>query len=73
MDREESSKKRKRIKKDQLVEEILDMKSKNSTNKELMESLEYLKISVKYLVFDLEATRREKEVLAREIKRLKGL
>jgi hypothetical protein len=30
---------------------------------ELQESLDYLRLSVKYLVFDLEATRRENEYL----------
>ena len=73
MSREDSSKKRKRIKKDQILEEILDMKNKNSTNKELVEALNYLRISVKYIIFDLEATRREKGALVKEIKRLKEL
>lgn len=34
----------------------------------LQESLDYLRISVKYLVFDLEATRRENEYLQRLLK-----
>jgi hypothetical protein len=33
----------------------------------LQESLDYLRLSVKYLVFDLEATRRENEHLRRLI------
>ena len=33
--------------------------------KELQESLDYLRLSVKYLVFDLEATRRENAYLRR--------
>ncbi|TVQ62999.1 MAG: transcriptional regulator [Phycisphaerales bacterium] len=32
---------------------------------ELQESLDYLRLSVKYLVFDLEATRRENQYLRR--------
>jgi predicted nucleic acid-binding Zn-ribbon protein len=32
---------------------------------ELQEALDYLRLSVKYLVFDLEATRRENEYLRR--------
>ncbi len=34
---------------------------------ELQESLDYLRLSVKYLVFDLEATRRENQYLRRLI------
>lgn len=34
---------------------------------DLQESLDYLRLSVKYLVFDLEATRRENEYLRRLI------
>ena len=34
-----------------------------STVKGLQESLDYLRLSVKYLVFDLEATRRENQYL----------
>ena len=33
---------------------------------ELQESLDYLRLSVKYLVFDLEATRRENDYLRRQ-------
>ena len=33
----------------------------------LQESLDYLRLSVKYLIFDLEATRRENKVLKTEL------
>lgn len=36
---------------------------------ELQESLDYLRLSVKYLVFDLEATRRENEHLRKMLQR----
>ena len=36
---------------------------------ELQESLDYLRLSVKYLVFDLEATRRENTYLRRLVER----
>lgn len=36
---------------------------------ELQESLDYLRLSVKYLVFDLEATRRENQYLRRLLDR----
>ena len=35
------------------------------TVKDLQESLDYLRLSIKYLVFDLEATRRENQYLRR--------
>ncbi len=73
MSREDSRKKRKKIKKDQLLEEILKIEKKCPTKKELEESFDYLRVSVKYLLLDLEATRRERDVLMKEIKRLKGL
>ena len=38
----------------------------------LQESLDYLRLSVKYLVFDLEATRRENEHLRRLIETQNG-
>ncbi len=38
-----------------------------STVKSLQDSLDYLRLSVKYLVFDLEATRRENDYLRRMI------
>lgn len=39
------------------------------TVSKLQESLDYLRLSVKYLVFDLEATRRENQYLRRMLKR----
>ncbi|MEX2219137.1 MAG: hypothetical protein WD749_10310 [Phycisphaerales bacterium] len=39
---------------------------------ELQESLDYLRLSVKYLVFDLEATRRENQYLRRLLDRQHG-
>ena len=39
---------------------------------ELQESLDYLRLTVKYLVFDLEATRRENAYLRRLIERNDG-
>lgn len=36
---------------------------------ELQESLDYLRLSVKYLVFDLEATRRENDYLRKLVER----
>lgn len=39
---------------------------------ELQESLDYLRLSVKYLVFDLEATRRENAYLRRLIEQSNG-
>jgi len=41
----------------------------NKTIAELQESLDYLRLSVKYLVFDLEATRRENQYLRRLLER----
>lgn len=38
------------------------------TISELQESLDYLRLSIKYLVFDLEATRRENEYLRKLLK-----
>lgn len=38
----------------------------------LQESLESLRMNVKYLVFDLEATRRENALLKRELDALRG-
>lgn len=40
-----------------------------ATVKGLQDSLDYLRLSVKYLVFDLEATRRENEYLRKMIAR----
>ena len=41
----------------------IDHAGNDSTIGELQESLDYLRLSVKYLVFDLEATRRENKYL----------
>ena len=41
----------------------------NKTVGELQESLDYLRLSVKYLVFDLEATRRENAYLRKLLER----
>jgi len=38
----------------------------------LQESLDYLRLSIKYLVFDLEATRRENGYLRKMLKRPRG-
>ena len=43
--------------------------SLNQSIEELQESLDYLRLSVKYLVFDLEATRRENTYLRRLVER----
>lgn len=43
--------------------------SLNRSVEELQESLDYLRLSVKYLVFDLEATRRENTYLRRLVER----
>jgi hypothetical protein len=52
---------------DQLTKLADDAKERhqrmNKTVNELQESLDYLRLSVKYLVFDLEATRRENQYL----------
>lgn len=40
--------------------------------KELQDSLDYLRLSIKYLVFDLEATRRENQYLRKMIERQSG-
>lgn len=48
----------------QLAEETKSRQAKiRRTMKDLQDSLDYLRLSVKYLVFDLEATRRENEYL----------
>jgi predicted nucleic acid-binding Zn-ribbon protein len=39
---------------------------------ELQESLDYLRLSVKYLVFDLEATRRENQALRKLLENSRG-
>lgn len=40
--------------------------------KELQDSLDYLRLSIKYLVFDLEATRRENQYLRKMLERQSG-
>ncbi len=53
-----------------LVEETRERHQKiRATVKGLQDSLDYLRLSVKYLVFDLEATRRENEYLRKMIAR----
>lgn len=50
----------------QLAQETRDRHDRmKKTVADLQESLDYLRLSVKYLVFDLEATRRENEYLRR--------
>lgn len=39
------------------------------TMKDLQDSLDYLRLSVKYMVFDLEATRRENEYLRKMLEK----
>jgi hypothetical protein len=49
-----------------LAQETKDRRERIKTSvAELQESLDYLRLSVKYLVFDLEATRRENAYLRR--------
>ena len=53
-----------------LVEETRERHQKiRATVRGLQDSLDYLRLSVKYLVFDLEATRRENEYLRKMIAR----
>ena len=53
-----------RPKLEKLVEETKDRHERvQGSVKQLQESLDYLRLSVKYLVFDLEATRRENAYL----------
>lgn len=44
----------------------------NRTVSQLQESLDYLRLSVKYLVFDLEATRRENQYLRQLLEQQTG-
>ena len=44
----------------------------NRTVSELQESLDYLRLSIKYLVFDLEATRRENGYLRKMLEETTG-
>lgn len=51
---------------EKLAEETRDRRTKiQASIGELQEALDYLRLSVKYLVFDLEATRRENAYLRR--------
>ena len=51
---------------EQLARETRDRRERiKASVSELQESLDYLRLSVKYLVFDLEATRRENTYLRR--------
>lgn len=53
-----------RAKLEQLADETRDRHEKlRQTVNGLQESLDYLRLSIKYLVFDLEATRRENQQL----------
>ncbi|MFG0285263.1 MAG: hypothetical protein ACF8R7_12650 [Phycisphaerales bacterium JB039] len=53
-----------RVRLERLAEETRDRHERMKTAVgELQESLDYLRLSVKYLVFDLEATRRENKYL----------
>ena len=53
-----------RAKLEQLADETRDRHEKlRQTVSGLQESLDYLRLSIKYLVFDLEATRRENQQL----------
>jgi predicted nucleic acid-binding Zn-ribbon protein len=53
---------------EQLAEETKDRRDRiQNSVAELQESLDYLRLSVKYLVFDLEATRRENAYLRKLI------
>lgn len=53
----------------QLAEETKERHQRmRRTVSQLQESLDYLRLSVKYLVFDLEATRRENQYLRKMIR-----
>jgi len=53
-----------------LAEETRDRHERmKKTIADLQESLDYLRLSVKYLVFDLEATRRENQYLRKLLER----
>lgn len=57
----------------QLAAETNDRHAKmKKTITDLQESLDYLRLSIKYLVFDLEATRRENQYLRRLIDSQRG-
>lgn len=57
----------------QLADETSSRHEKmKKTITDLQESLDYLRLSIKYLVFDLEATRRENQYLRRLIESQRG-
>jgi len=62
--------------KEQLLALADDAKDRHSrmrkTVTELQESLDYLRLSIKYLVFDLEATRRENQYLRKLLENQAG-
>lgn len=56
-----------------LAEETKARQAKiRKTMKDLQDSLDYLRLSVKYMVFDLEATRRENEYLRKMLEQSNG-
>lgn len=53
----------------QIIEETRKRHQKIKDNgKIIQDSVDHLRVSVKYLVFDLEATRRENEILRRRLR-----
>ena len=55
---------------DQIVKKSGEKHKKLSSDVEkLQESLDYLRLSIKYLVFDLEATKRENATLKKKLER----
>jgi hypothetical protein len=58
---------------EQLAQDTRDRHDRmKKTVADLQESLDYLRLSIKYLVFDLEATRRENEYLRKLIESQSG-
>lgn len=61
---------------DQLQQLAADTRDRHQRMKktvgELQESLDYLRLSIKYLVFDLEATRRENQYLRKLLEQKNG-
>ena len=62
--------------KDQIQQLASDTRERHrrmrKTVNELQESLDYLRLSIKYLVFDLEATRRENQYLRKLLENKNG-
>lgn len=57
-----------RVRAEHAAGEVTDRRDRiNRSVQELQESLDYLRLSVKYLIFDLEATRRENAYLRKMI------